>query len=94
MIRGSSLDRGWEFFSSPPLPDRTDRLERELHMVQLSATSCSYIAILSASLVSFAAINLCIAAQRVFFVVVYFVMTQSGDFWIYPRLRRRSSEAS
>jgi hypothetical protein len=36
--------------------------------------------------VSFAAIKLCVASQRVFiFVVVYFVMTQSGNFWIYPR---------
>jgi hypothetical protein len=36
--------------------------------------------------VSFAAITLCVASQRVFIVVaVYFVMTQSGDFWIHPR---------
>jgi hypothetical protein len=36
--------------------------------------------------VSFAAITLCIASQRVFIVViVYFVMTQSGNFWIHPR---------
>jgi hypothetical protein len=37
--------------------------------------------------VSFAAINLCVASQRVFtfVVVVYFVVTQSGNFWIYPR---------
>jgi hypothetical protein len=55
-------------------------------MVQLSATRCTYIAILWASLVSFAAITLCVASQRVFvIVVVYFVMTQSGNFWIYPR---------
>jgi hypothetical protein len=33
------------------------------------------------SLVSFAAITLCVASQRVFIVVsVYFVMTQSGNF--------------
>jgi hypothetical protein len=37
--------------------------------------------------VSFAAITFCIASQRVFiFVVVYFVMTQSGNFWIHPRM--------
>jgi hypothetical protein len=37
--------------------------------------------------VSFAAINLCVASQRVFIVVVtYFVMTQSGNFWIHPRM--------
>jgi hypothetical protein len=33
---------------------------------------------------SFSAITLCVASQRVFIVVVivYFVMTQSGNFWI------------
>jgi hypothetical protein len=37
--------------------------------------------------VSFAAITLCIASQRVFVVVVVvdFVMTQSGNVWIHPR---------
>jgi hypothetical protein len=39
--------------------------------------------------VSFAAITLSLASQRVFVVVVvvvvYFVMTQSGNFWIHPR---------
>jgi hypothetical protein len=44
-------------------------------MVQLSATSCSCIAILLVSLVSFAAITLCVTSQRVFiFVSVYFVI--------------------
>jgi hypothetical protein len=42
---------------------RTGRLERELRMVQLSATRCSCVAI-----------TLCIASQRVFIVVVYFVI--------------------
>jgi hypothetical protein len=35
--------------------------------------------------VSFAGITLCVASQRVLIfvvVVVYFVMTQSGNFWI------------
>jgi hypothetical protein len=41
------------------------RLERELKMVQLSATRCSCIAILGVSLVSFAVITLCVASQRV-----------------------------
>jgi len=37
--------------------------------------------------VSFAAITLCVASQRVFIVVsVYFVMTQSGNFWIHLRI--------
>jgi hypothetical protein len=44
-------------------------------MVQLSATRCSCNAILCVSLVSFAAITLCVADQRVFNVaVVYFVI--------------------
>jgi hypothetical protein len=64
---------------------RTGRLERELQTVQLSATRCSCIAILWVSLVSFAAITLCVASQQVFIVVVvHFVMTQSGNFWIHP----------
>jgi hypothetical protein len=42
-------------------------------------------AILWVSLVSFAALTLCVVSQRVF--VVYFVMTQSGNFWIHPRIR-------
>jgi hypothetical protein len=34
---------------------------------------------------SFTAITLYIASQQVFIVVsIYFVMTQSGNFWIYP----------
>jgi hypothetical protein len=44
-------------------------------MVQLSTTRCSCIAILRVSLVSFAIIALCVAAQRVLIVViVYFVI--------------------
>jgi hypothetical protein len=36
--------------------------------------------------VSFATINLCVASQPVFIVVVvYFVMAQFGNFWINPR---------
>jgi hypothetical protein len=54
---------------------RNGRLGRELQMVQLSATRCSCIAILWVSLVSFAAITICVASQRVFIVVrVYFVI--------------------
>jgi hypothetical protein len=45
-------------------------LEQELQMVQLSGTRCSCIAILWASLVSFAAITLCVASQRVFYFVI------------------------
>jgi hypothetical protein len=39
--------------------------------------------------VSFDAITLCVTSQRVFVVVVvvaYFVMTQSGNFWIHLRM--------
>jgi hypothetical protein len=45
-------------------------------MIQLSATRSSCIAILGVSLVSFAAITLSVASQRVFIVTVvaYFVM--------------------
>jgi hypothetical protein len=51
------------------------RPERELQMVQLSATRWSCIAILWVIIVSFAAITLCVACQRVFIVVrVYFAI--------------------
>jgi hypothetical protein len=44
-------------------------------MVQLSATRCSCIAIMRVSIVSFAAITLCVVPQGVFiFVSVYFVI--------------------
>jgi hypothetical protein len=57
-----------------------------MQVVQLSATRCSCISILWVSLVSFAPVTLCVASQRVFIVViVYFVMTQSGNVWIHPR---------
>jgi hypothetical protein len=52
----------------------TGHLERELQIVQLSATKYSCIAILWVSLVSFAAIRLCVDSQRVFIVVVHFVI--------------------
>jgi len=68
---------------------RTGCLERELQMVQFSATSCSCVAILWVNLVSFATIILCIVSQRVIpNISVYFVMTQSGNFWIHPRVSR------
>jgi hypothetical protein len=54
---------------------RTGRLERVQQMVQLSATRCRCIAILWVSLVSFAAVTLCVAFQRGFIVVsVYFLI--------------------
>jgi hypothetical protein len=74
----------WSLPFGPP-NQNPGRLERELQMVQLSATMCSCIAILWFSLVRFAAITLYIASQRVF-IIVYFVMTQSGNFWIHPSI--------
>jgi hypothetical protein len=54
---------------------RTGRLEREVQMLQLSATRFSCIAILWVGLVSFTAITLCVDFQRMFIVVnVYFVI--------------------
>jgi hypothetical protein len=56
-------------------------------MVQLSATRRSCIAILFVSLVSFAAITLCVASQPVFVFLLYISLsTQSGNFWIYLRM--------
>jgi hypothetical protein len=54
---------------------QTGRLNRELQMVELSATRYSRIVISWVSLVSFAAITLCVASQRVLiFLIVYFVI--------------------
>jgi hypothetical protein len=54
---------------------RTGRPERELQMVKFCATRYSFIAILWVSLVSFAAITLCVASQRAIpKVSVYFVV--------------------
>jgi len=63
---------------------QTGRLEWELQMLQLSATICSCITILWVSLVSLFVITLSVTSQRLFIVVVYFVMTQSRNFWIHP----------
>jgi hypothetical protein len=64
----------------------TDRLEIELQMVQLSVTRCSCITILWVSLVSFAAITLFGASERVFIVVsVYFVIDPSTYIGILNR---------
>jgi hypothetical protein len=48
--------------------------ERELKTVQLSANRFSCIAVLGFSLVSFPAITFCVTSQRVFIVVVIFVI--------------------
>jgi hypothetical protein len=56
-------------YEGVPKSFRTGRLERELQMVQLSATRYNCIAILWVSLVSFVAITR-VASQRVFIAVV------------------------
>jgi len=55
----------------------TNIKEQELQVVQLSAIRCSCIVSSWVSIVSFAAITLCVASQRVFIVVnVDFVIDQ------------------
>jgi len=84
--KSTNLTFSWQFnlYEGVSKNFRTGHLERELQMVELSTTKCSCIAILWVSLVNFTAITLYVAPQRVFIVavVVYFVMTQSGNFWI------------
>jgi hypothetical protein len=58
---------------------RTGRLERELQVVQRSTTRCSCIAILWVILVSFAAITLFVASQRVFIAEAYISLWLSRD---------------
>jgi hypothetical protein len=56
---------------------RTGHLQRKLQIVRLSAIRCSWIAISWVSLVSFAAITLCFASQRVFIVLVSYFFIDS-----------------
>jgi hypothetical protein len=53
----------------------TGRLERELQIVQLSATRCSCIAILWVSLVSYAAITLRVASEQGFVIDVFVIVS-------------------
>jgi len=46
---------------------------------------CTVVSLFCVSLVTFAAITLCVASQRVF-IAVYFVVTQSENFWIHSRI--------
>jgi len=64
----------------------TGCLERELQMVELSATRWSCIAILWVSLVSFADIILCVASQRVIIVVTAtdLIIESVRKLWIHP----------
>jgi hypothetical protein len=68
---------------------RTGLLEQELQMVQLSATRCSWITILWVSLGSFASITFCVVSQRVFIVVVYFVIDSVRKLMDTPSQRER-----
>jgi hypothetical protein len=60
---------------------RTGHPERELQMIEISATRCSCVAILWVSLVSFAAITRCVAYERVFIVSVYFFIDPVRKLW-------------
>jgi hypothetical protein len=62
------------FLNWPP-GTRTANGRALCHYVQF----CRYFGV---SLVSFTAITLYVASQLGFIVVVYFVMTQSGNFWL------------
>jgi hypothetical protein len=70
---------------------QTGRLERELQMVQPSATRCSCIAILWVSLVSSASITLCVASQRVFIVAIYFFIDWVRKLLDTPSYAKNSS---
>jgi hypothetical protein len=68
----------------------TDRLGRELQMAQLSAIRCSGIAILWVSLVSFAAITICIASRTsVYCFKRIFLYRLSPESFGYPPDRRK-----
>jgi hypothetical protein len=84
-LRLTATRRRVGLYEGVPRSFRTGRLEWELQIVQLPATSCCFIAILWVNLVRSATITLCVASQRVF-IVLCFVMTQSGNFWIHPRI--------
>jgi hypothetical protein len=74
-IASSDTERLLSMYDGVSKSFRTGRLERKLQMIELSANNTySYISILWVSLVSSAAVTLCVASQRVFiFVVAYFV---------------------
>jgi hypothetical protein len=67
---------------------RTGRLERELQMVHLSATKYSCITISRASLVSFAAITLCVASQRVYYYCCLFRYRLSTETFGYTLVQQ------
>jgi hypothetical protein len=79
-------------YEGVPKSFRAGRLERELQMVQLSATRSNCIAILWVSLVSFVAIILCVASQLVFIVVrLYFVIDSVLELFDTPSYLNQGS---
>jgi hypothetical protein len=65
---------------------RICRLERELQIVQLSATRCSRIAILWVSLVSFGTITLYVVSQRVFIVISLWLSPETFGYTLVLRI--------
>jgi len=74
MVKATNYERPFWNYEGVSKSFRTGRLERELQTVQLSAMKYNCIAILWVSLVSFTAIILFVASQRVFVFVVCFVI--------------------
>jgi hypothetical protein len=72
---------------------RTGHLERELQMGQLSATRCSFIVILWVSIVGFASKPFLLLLNECLLLFIS-VSTQSGNFWIRPRIRRVHFDSS
>jgi hypothetical protein len=82
--------RNFETYEGVSKSFRTSRQERELQMVQLSTTRCSCVAILWVSIVSFAAITLCVLLLKECLLLLFISLsTQSGNFWIHPRIAPR-----
>jgi hypothetical protein len=79
-------------YESVPKSFRTGRPERELQMVQLSATKSSCIAILWVSLVTFAAMTLCVASQQVIPKVSIFHYRLSPETFGYTHVCARDYE--
>jgi hypothetical protein len=82
--------RGSRVYEGVSKSYRTGRLEREMQMVQLSVTKCSCIAVLWVSLVSFAAITLCVDSQRVFICCLFRYRLSPETFGyslVYSRVR-------
>jgi hypothetical protein len=73
---------------------RNGRLERELQMVQLSATVCSCIAILLVSLVSFAAITFVLLLNECFLLLISLSSHYGRNFSLQHRVQNGSGAHS